>query len=121
MSQPVRVPQRAAPRATKLLAEILGLGVLAQAGVRGRVLGGPPHMWLSWHQRLGDFIVVIPIVSLIVGLAARRHQPEMTSMLLLRIVLIALVIGTEAAGHAAGSLLVCKATRVEVYRDDSAR
>jgi hypothetical protein len=105
MSQPVRVARQiAAPRATKVLAEILGLGVLAQAAFAGGFLGGH-HMWLSWHQRLGDFIVVIPLVSLIVGLVARRRRPDTTSMLLIRVVLVALVIGTEAAGHAAGSLL----------------
>lgn len=105
MSQPLRAArQTAAPRATKVLAEILGVGVLAQAGFAGGFLGGH-HMWLNWHQRLGDFIVVIPLVSLVVGLVARRRQPETTSMLLVRVVLIALVIGTEAAGHAAGSWL----------------
>jgi hypothetical protein len=62
-------------------------------------------MWLSWHQRLGDFIVIIPIASLIVGLVARRGKPEAGSALFVRVVLVALVIGTEAAGHAAGSLL----------------
>jgi hypothetical protein len=105
MSQPVRVARQiAAPRATRVLAEILGLGVLAQAAFAGGFLGGH-HMWLSWHQRLGDFIVVIPIVSLVIGLLARRRQAEATLMLLMRAALIALVIGTEAAGHAAGSLL----------------
>jgi hypothetical protein len=62
-------------------------------------------MWLSWHQRLGDFIVIIPIANLIVGLVARRGQPEAGSALFIRVALVALVIGTEAAGHAAGSLL----------------
>ena len=100
---PVR-RRTAAPRATKVVAEILGLGVLAQAVFAGGFLGGH-HLWHSWHQRLGDFIVVVPIVNLIVGLVARRRQTESTSMLLIRIVLVALLIGTEAAGHAAGSLL----------------
>ncbi len=105
MSEPVRdVQQIAAPRTTKVLAEILGLGVLAQAAFAGGFLGGH-HVWLSWHQRLGDFIVVIPVVILVVGLVARRRQPETTAMLLVRIALVALVIGTEAAGHAGGSLL----------------
>ncbi len=105
MSQPVRVVRQiAAPGATKVLAEILGLGVLAQAAFAGGFLGGH-HMWLSWHQRLGDFIVIIPLVSLVVGLLARRRQPEAGSVLLMRVVLVALVVGTEAAGHAGGSLL----------------
>lgn len=105
MSQPSRlVRQTAAPRATKVLAEVLGLGVLAQAAFAGGFLGGH-HMWLSWHQRLGDFIVVIPIASLIVGLLACRRKAEATSMLVIRVVLIALAIGTEAAGHAGGTLL----------------
>lgn len=105
MNQPARVVQQiAAPRTTKVLDEILGLGVLAQAAFAGGFLGGH-HVWLSWHQRPGDFIVVIPLVALIVGLVARRRQPETASMLLVRIGLIALVIGTEAAGHSGGSLL----------------
>lgn len=48
-------------------------------------------MWLSWHQRLGDFIVVIPIVNLIVGVLARRRQAEATLMLLMRVVLVGFV------------------------------
>jgi hypothetical protein len=105
MSQPPQaLRQVAAPRTTTILAEILGLGVLAQAAFAGGFLGGH-HMWLSWHQRLGDFIVIIPIANLIVGLVARRGQPEAGSALFIRVALVALVIGTEAAGHAAGSLL----------------
>jgi hypothetical protein len=105
MSQPARVArQTAAPRATKVLAEILGLGVLAQAAFAGGFLEGH-HMWLSWHQRLGDFLVVVPIASLVMGLLATRRQPDTASILLTRIALVAVVIGTEAAGHAAGSLL----------------
>ena len=105
MSEPLPAArQLVAPRATMILAEILGLAVLAQAAFAGGFLGGH-HRWLSWHQRLGDFIVIIPIASLAVGLTGRRRQPEPASMLLLRVVLIALVIGTESTGHAAGSLL----------------
>ena len=94
----------AAPKTTKVLAEILCLGVLAQAAFAGAFLGGH-HPWLTWHQRLGDFVVIVPIANLIVGMAGRRHLPEPGSMLATRVVLLALVIGTEAAGHAGGSLL----------------
>lgn len=94
----------AMPRATTVLAAILGLGLLAQAAFAGGFLGGH-HIWLNWHQRLGDILVIIPVASLILGLLARRRHPEPRFVLAARIALVALVIGTEATGHAAGSLL----------------
>jgi hypothetical protein len=97
-------PQVKAPTATKVLAEILGFGVLAQAAFAGGFLGGH-HVWLNWHQRLGDLLIVVPLAILVVGLMARSLQPEKRSMLVTRIVLLAVVVGTEATGHAAGSLL----------------
>jgi hypothetical protein len=41
-----------------MLAEILGLALSARATFAGGLLGGH-HMGLGWHQRLGDFIVIV--------------------------------------------------------------
>ena len=62
-------------------------------------------MWLSWHENLGDFLVLPPLASLSVGLALRRRQPETASMLASRVALLILVIAVVAAGHEGGSLL----------------
>jgi hypothetical protein len=87
-----------------LLAEILGIGILVQAAFAGGFLGGH-HIWLNWHQRIGDLLVVFPLASLLVALALRRRQTERSSMLGNRLALVLLVIGVEATGHAGGSLL----------------
>jgi hypothetical protein len=94
----------AAPRTTMILAEILGLGILVQAAFAGGFVGGH-QTWLHWHQRIGDLLVVFPLASLIVALAARRRQTESTSMVSIRIALLVLVVAVEATGHAGGSLL----------------
>ena len=93
-----------APQTTMILAEILGLGILVQAAFAGGFLGGH-HMWLNWHQRIGDLLVVFPLASLVVALVLRRRQTESSSMLGIRIALLVLVIAVEATGHAGGSLL----------------
>jgi hypothetical protein len=94
----------AAPRATAILAGILALGVLLEAAFAGGFLGGH-DLWMSWHEDLGNLLVLPPLASLIVGLALRRRQPETTSMLASRIVLLILVILVVTTGHEAGSLL----------------
>jgi hypothetical protein len=94
----------AVPRTTMILAEILGLGILVQAAFAGGFLGGH-HTWLHWHQRIGDLLVVFPLASLLVALAARRRQTESTSMVSIRIALLVLVVAVEATGHAGGSFL----------------
>lgn len=101
---PRSAPRIAAPRVTRILAEILALGVLAQAMFAGGFLGGH-HQWLAWHQHLGDLIVIIPVAILAVGLVRRRRHFEAASVLATRFLLVIFVVGAEATGHAAGSLL----------------
>jgi hypothetical protein len=105
MSQTIRTaPCVAAPRATMILAVTLALGILFHASFAGGFLGGH-HMWLAWHQRLGDLLFLLPLASLIIALVRRRSQPEALPMLANRTATLALVITLDATGHAAGSLL----------------
>lgn len=94
----------AAPRVTAALAGILALGVLIQAAFAGGFLGGH-HLWLSWHENLGDVLVLLPLASLVVGLVACRRQPDTPPMLASRVGLVLLVFGVVATGHAGRSLL----------------
>lgn len=94
----------AAPRTTAILAGVLVLGVLVEAALAGGFLGGS-HMWKSWHENLGTFLILIPLASLLVGLALYRRQPEKVSMLANRVVLLVLVVTVVVTGNAGGSLL----------------
>jgi len=94
----------AAPRTTAILAGLLALGVLVEAALAGGFLGGS-HMWKSWHENLGTFLILIPLASLLVGLALYRRQPEKVSMLANRVVLLILVVTVVVTGNAGGSLL----------------
>jgi hypothetical protein len=90
----------AAPRVTAALAAALGLGVLAQATFAGEFLSGHP-VWLTWHENLGDFLLLVPLASLFVGLVSRRRQRDTTPMLVSRVVLLAAVLALVITGHAA--------------------
>ena len=94
----------AAPRTTAILAGLLALGVLVEAALAGGFLGGS-HMWKSWHENLGTFLILIPLASLLVGLALYRRQPEDVLMLANRVVLLILVVTVVVTGNAGGSLL----------------
>jgi len=105
MSQTTPAARRiAAPRTTMVLTEVLALGVLVQAAFAGGFLGGH-HVWKSWHGNLGDFLVFLPIASLVIGLALRRRQPENFTMLASRVILLIVVLAVVATGHEAGGLL----------------
>jgi hypothetical protein len=93
----------AAPRVTAALAVLFILVVLAQAAFAGGFAGGH-HMWMSWHQNVGDLLVVLPLASLIVGLF-RRRQADTTAMLASRVTLVVLVAAVSATGHAGGGWL----------------
>ncbi|NNN08144.1 MAG: hypothetical protein HKL85_02995 [Acidimicrobiaceae bacterium] len=94
----------AAPRATALLAEVLALGVLLEAAFAGGFIGGH-HMWLSWHQNLGDVLLVLPLASVAIGIGARRRRREAASSLTTRIALLFFAIVAVAAGHEGGAML----------------
>jgi hypothetical protein len=94
----------AAPRTTAILAGLLALGVLVEAALAGGFLGGS-HTWKSWHENLGTFLILIPLASLLVGLALYRRRPENVSMLANRVVLLLLVVTVVVTGNAGGSLL----------------
>jgi hypothetical protein len=105
MSQAIPAERRiAAPRTTAILAGVLALGVLLEATFAGGFLGGH-HMWKSWHEDLGNLLVLPALASLVVGLALRRREPDSASMLASRVALLILVIAAVAAGHEGGSLL----------------
>jgi hypothetical protein len=105
MSHAIRAASRVtAPRTTLILAGFLALGVLVEAAIAGGFLGGQ-HMWMSWHENLGGFLVLPTLASLIVGLALRRRQPENASMLAGRVALLIVVITVVATGNGGGSLL----------------
>lgn len=92
----------AAPRVTAALSGALALGVLAQATFAGGFLSG--HLsWLTWHENLGDLLTLLPLASLLVGLATRRHQRDTTSMLLSRVALVAMVFALVVTGYDAGT------------------
>ncbi len=58
MSHAIRAASRVtAPRTTLILAGFLGLGILVEAAIAGGFLGGQ-HMWMSWHENLGGFLVL---------------------------------------------------------------
>lgn len=68
MSHAIRYAGRVtAPRNTMRLAGILALGLLVEAAFAGGFLGGH-HMWMSWHENLGTFLILPP-------LATRWSQP----------------------------------------------
>jgi hypothetical protein len=94
----------AAPRVTAALAGLFVLVVLAQAAFAGGLAGGH-HMWLSWHENVGDLLVVLPLASLIAGLAFRRRQADTTAMMASRVTLVVLVVAVVATGHAGGGWL----------------
>jgi hypothetical protein len=92
----------AAPRTTATLVAIFALGVFAQATFAGAFLGGH-ESWHSWHENLGNVLVLPPLASLLVGIGARRRQRDTPSMLASRaalVVLVALVIVTGRSGGA---------------------
>ncbi|HZD67397.1 MAG TPA: hypothetical protein VFA45_00305 [Actinomycetes bacterium] len=89
----------AAPRVTTVLAAALALGVLAQATFAGEFLSGQ-RVWLTWHENLGDFLLLVPLASLFVGLVSRRHQRDTTPILVSRVVLLAAVLTLVITGHA---------------------
>jgi hypothetical protein len=94
----------AAPRITAALAGLFVLGVLAQAAFAGAFAGGH-HMWLNWHQNVGDLLVVLPLASLVTGLACRRRQADTRAMLATRVALVVLVVAVVVTGHAGGGWL----------------
>lgn len=49
----------AAPRATAALAALLGIGLLAQGAFAGAFVGGR-HQWLTWHEHLGEYLLLVP-------------------------------------------------------------
>jgi hypothetical protein len=105
MSRAIPAERRvAAPRTTAILAGILALGVLLEAALAGGFLGGH-HVWKSWHESLGDLLVLPPLLSLIVGLVLRRRQHEAASVLASRIALLILVIAVVVTGHEGGTIL----------------
>lgn len=105
MSQAFPARRRlAAPRITAILAGILALGVVLEATFAGGFLGGH-HVWMSWHEGLGNLLVLPPLASLIIGLALRRRERESASMLASRVALLILVIAVVATGHEGGNLL----------------
>ncbi len=95
----------AAPRATAALAAVLGIGLLAQGAFAGAFVGGH-HQWLTWHEDLGDFLVLVPLASLLLGLALRHRRPEPWAALARRAGLLVLVVAVIATGHAGGTWLV---------------
>lgn len=95
----------AAPRITAALVGMLALGIFLEATFAGAFLGGHPR-WMSSHENLGNFLVLPPLGSLVVGLALRRRQPEPASMLASRVALLILVIAVVSTGHEHGSYLV---------------
>jgi len=62
-------------------------------------------MWLSWHENVGDLLVILPLASLIAGLAFRRRQADTTAMMASRVTLVVLVVAVVASGHAGGGRL----------------
>jgi hypothetical protein len=90
----------AAPGVTAALAAALALGVLAQATFAGGFLSGH-HVWMTWHENLGDFLILPPLASLFVGLVSWRHQRDTTPMLVSRVVLLAAVLALVITGYAA--------------------
>jgi len=105
MTQAIPAERRvAAPRTTAILAGILSLGVLLEATFAGGFLGGH-HVWKSWHETLGNLLVLPPLTSLIVGLALRRRQREAASMLASRIALLILVVAVVVTGRQGGTIL----------------
>ena len=94
----------AAPRLTAGLASLLGFGLLAQGATAGAFVGGH-HQWLTWHENLGDALVLVPLVSLLLGLAFRRRRPEPRASLAMRAGLFVLVAAVIATGHAGGAWL----------------
>jgi hypothetical protein len=99
-----RATEVTAPRATAALASVLGFGVLAQGAFAGGFLAGH-HMWLAWHEDVGDFLIMLPLASLVLGLPLGRRRPEPRTVLALRVALVVLVVAVIATGHAAGALL----------------
>lgn len=94
----------AAPRVTAALATALGLGLLAQGAFAGGLSGGD-HMWLIWHEDVGDLLVVVPLASLVLGLVLRQREPEPWRVLALRAGLLLLVAAVLITGHAGGGWL----------------
>jgi hypothetical protein len=94
----------AAPRTTAALAAIFALGVLAQATVAGAFLGGHDS-WHSWHNNLGDVLILPPLASLLVGLTVRHPHRDTRSMLATRVALVVLVLLVIVTGHSGGGLL----------------
>lgn len=105
MSHAMPVARRiTAPRTTMVLIEILAFEVLVQAALAGGFLGGY-DVWKSWHGNLGDFLALLPLASLVLGLALRHRQPESVTMLVSRFILLIMVFVVVATGHEAGALL----------------
>jgi len=105
MSHAVAVaPRVTAPRITMILAGLLALGVLLEGAFAGGFLGGS-QVWRSWHENVGTVLILIPLASLLVGLALQRRQPEDALMLASRLALLILVIAVVVTGNVGGSLL----------------
>jgi hypothetical protein len=94
----------AAPRLTLVLGLLFILAVLAQGAFAGGFIGGH-HQWLTWHQNLGDLLIVLPLASLITGLVARRRQPDTRAVLIGRVRLLVLIAIVVITGHAGGAWL----------------
>ena len=99
----LEVRRVAAPGTTAILAGLLALGVLVEAALAGGFLGGH-RLWKSWHENLGTFLILIPVASLLVGLALYRRQPENVLMLASRVVLLLLAVSVVVTGNAGGAL-----------------
>ena len=91
----------AAPRVTTILAVALGIGLFTQGVLAGGIAGGH-HSWVSAHQDLGDFLIVLPLSNLVLGLLAGRRSSESRSALALRAMILASVVAVIVTGHAGG-------------------
>jgi hypothetical protein len=89
---------------TGALVAIFALGVLAQATFAGAVLGGHEG-WHSWHNNLGNVLILAPLASLLVGLTVRRPYRDTRAMLASRAALVILVVVVIVAGHSGGGWL----------------
>lgn len=87
----------------------LGLGLLVQSGLAGGVADSH-HQWLTWHENLGDVLVLIPLSCLGLRLGLRRRRPESRHLLAPRAGLFAAIVAVVATGHAGGNWLALHVT-----------
>lgn len=94
-----------APRLTAILGLVLAVGVLVQGlSAAGFLAGG--HAWHTWHEALGNALLLPPLVSLVAAIVLRRRAPEAASALATRVFLLVLVAAVIVTGHAGGGLLL---------------